>query len=473
MGNFRETQLQQFVDWTSECIRGDEKGEAQIFLDRLFKAFGQPGSLDVGGSPEMRVRKAKEDGGGTSFADYVWKPIVLIEMKKRGVDLSRHYKQAFDYWTRLVPNRPRYVVLCNFDRFDVYDFDRQLDAPVDSVTLTDLPRRYGPLAFLFPTNEKPTFGNDRLAVTREAADKLAECFNKLLVRKVDRDLAQRFILQMLVALFAEDIGLLPKYLVGQLLDDVKKPEDGYDILGGLFEAMNDRDGTHGGRYKGVRYFNGGLFAEPARVELYEDEVAQLKTAATSDWSKVSPDIFGTLFEHSLGKEARHAYGAHYTSPVDIMKIVKPTIVDPWTEAIESARSGKRLQDLLERLTTLRVLDPACGSGNFLYLAYREMKRLESRIRERLTEEFPQNQPRLIHVNARQFFGLDINDFAIELAKVTMMIARKLAVDELHIADEATLPLDNLDENFKAVDALMTAVGAGSAHSGGLGVSPDI
>ncbi len=157
----------------------------------------------------------------------------------------------------------------------------------------------------------------------------------------------------------------------------------------------------------------------------------------------------------MDADQRHAFGAHYTSPVDIMKIVKPTISDPWTDAIESAKSARKLSELLERLTTLRVLDPACGSGNFLYLAYREMKRLESRIRERLTTEFPNFQPRLIHVNARQFFGMDIIPFAIELAKVTLMIARKLAIDELHIADEADLPLDNLDANFKAVDALLT------------------
>jgi SAM-dependent methyltransferase len=460
MHEIRAERIAQFVQWAAMHITGDEKGQAQIFLDRLFQAFGQKGSLDVGGKPEMRIRKAKEDGGGTSFADYVWKPVVLIEVKKRGTDLSRHYKQAFDYWTRLVPNRPHYVILCNFDSFDVYDFDRQIDSPVDSVALTELPQRWGPLAFLFPTNEKPTFGNDREAVTRQAADKLAECFNKLTARKVDPHLAQHFILQMLVALFAEDIDLLPKYLVGNLLEEIKSPPDSYDILGGLFDAMNSPHSPTGGRYKGVRYFNGGLFAEPARIELYDDEVNQLKTTGKSDWSKVSPEIFGTLFQHSMGKEARHAFGAHYTSPVDIMKIVKPTIVDPWTAAIESARSGKRLQDLLERLTTLRVLDPACGSGNFLYLAYREMKRLESRIRERLTIEFPKEQPRLIHVNARQFFGLDINEFAIELAKVTMMIARKLAVDELQIIDEATLPLDNLDANFKAVDALITKTGDG-------------
>ena len=121
------TQLAEFIAWCQKNITGDEKGQAQIFLDRLFHAFGQPGSLDVGGKPEFRIRKADEDGGGTAFADYVWKPVVLIEMKKRGENLQKHYRQAFDYWTRLVPNRPRYVVLCNFDEFRIYDFDTAVD----------------------------------------------------------------------------------------------------------------------------------------------------------------------------------------------------------------------------------------------------------------------------------------------------------------------------------------------------------
>jgi SAM-dependent methyltransferase len=454
-GNSRESLLAEFVGWAGTHIKGDEKGEAQIFLDHLFRAFGQKGSLDVGGTAEMRIRKSDEDGGGTSFADYVWKPIVLIEMKKRGTDLSRHYRQAFDYWVRLVPDRPQYVVLCNFDEFHVYDFNNQIDSPKDKVKLAELPGKWGPLAFLFPTKEKPVFGNDQEKVTREAADRLALCFKKLITRKVDRGLAQRFILQTLVALFAEDIGLLPRYMLGTLLEECKKPADSYDLIGGLFEAMNTPDSPAGGRYKGVRYFNGGIFAHPARIELYDDELNQLKQCSAGDWSKVSPEIFGALFQDSMEAEERHAYGAHFTSPIDILKIVGPTIRQPWEEAIKNAKSAKKLNELLERLTTLRVLDPACGSGNFLYLAYREMKRLESLIRERLTTEFPDEQPRLIHVNARQFFGMDISPFAVELAKVTLMIARKLAIDELHIGDEQDLPLDNLDGNFRIGDALLT------------------
>jgi hypothetical protein len=460
----RQEQLTAFVEWTRLHVSGDEKGQAQIFLDRLFQAFGHPGVLEAGGQIEFRVRQAAQDGGGTAFADLVWKPVVLVEMKRRGADLQRHYRQAFDYWTRLVPNRPRYVVLCNFDQFRVYDFETQMDAPVDTLELTELPSRWGPLAFLFPGDHKPSFNNDRVAVTREAADALAACFRRL-VRPdrsptVPRPIAQRFILQMMVALFAEDIGLLEKYFVTNLLEECHSLTDTYDLIGGLFAAMNSREAARGGRFKAIPYFNGGLFADPARLELLDQELVLLRKAAAFNWTKVQPEIFGTLFQHSMDDEERHAFGAHFTHPADIMKIVGPTIVQPWREQIEGAKTLKRLHELQHRLHDFRVLDPACGSGNFLYIAYRELKRLEARLIERV-QEFPSQaepgQMPLSFLSAQNFYGMDIQPFAVEIAKVTMMIARKLAIDELHITEPA-LPLDNLDQNFIAADALVTPDG---------------
>ncbi len=267
MSDIRSQRIQQFVDWTKQHITGDEKGQAQIFLDRLFQAFGQPGALEVGGTLEKRV---KNDDGGTSFADYVWKRPgngLLVEMKKRGTDLAKHLKQAKDYWWNLAPNRPQYTVLCNFDELWIYDFNIQVDDPVDRLALAELPQHYDPLAFLFPTMENPVFRNNRVEVTRNAADRLASVFNHMILRKVPREEAQRFILQMLVALFAEDIDLLPRNFVTNLLNEIKSSEDSYDLLGGLFEAMNRKGGTPAGRFKGIRYFNGGLFTHPAKLAL--------------------------------------------------------------------------------------------------------------------------------------------------------------------------------------------------------------
>ncbi len=148
----RKQRLSEFVSWVDQHIKGDEKGEAQIFLDHLFAAFGRKGVKEAGAVLEYRVKKAS--CGGTAFADLVWKPVVLIEMKRRGENLAKHYRQAFDYWTRLVPGRPRYVALCNFDEFWVYDFETQMDFPVDTLSVLELPVRWGPLAFLFPTTSR-------------------------------------------------------------------------------------------------------------------------------------------------------------------------------------------------------------------------------------------------------------------------------------------------------------------------------
>lgn len=456
-------ELSDFVLWAQANITGDEKGQAQIFLDHLFRAIGYPGgSLSVdGGTPEYRIRKDVESGGGTAFADFVWKPYVLIEMKKRSASLQKCYRQAFDYWTRLVPNRPRYVILCNFDEFHVYDFEIQMDAPVDTIALHELPVRYDALAFLAPGNPSPVFKNDCVAVTRKAADHLAACFNHMIIRKVDRRLAQSFTLQMLVAFFSEDIGLLEKSFVTRLLDDCTNPAQSYDLIGGLFRAMNTNPPETGGRYKGVPYFNGGLFSNPACIELDIIELNHLREAAREDWSKVQPEIFGTLFQHSMDTEERHAFGAHFTHPNDIMKIIGPTIVEPWLEQIEGAKTLKRLHELEARLHNYRVLDPACGSGNFLYIAYREIKRIEVRLYERI-DEYKKNialpgERRISYVSSQNFFGIDMLPFAVEIAKVTMMIARKLAIDEMNITENA-LPLDNLDSNFIVADALLSPEG---------------
>jgi hypothetical protein len=457
--------LEEFVSWFKKHITGDEKGEAQIFLDRLFQAFGQPGLLEVGGKPEFRIKKSSEDGQGTSFADYVWKPIVLIEMKKRGEDLKRHYQQAFSYWVRLCPNRPQFVVLCNFDSFFIYDFTKQVDDPVDIVLLSDLPKHYIALNFLSPGSPAPRFNFDRESVTREAADILADIYRRIINKKRSRVIdpvhAQRFILQTLVCLFSEDIGLLPKHFFTGIIED-SSPEETFDALGSLFRALNNKSGNLGGKYKDVAYFNGGLFAKSAEIELEYIELAQLRKATKYDWSKVSPEIFGTLFQDSLDKDQRHALGAHFTSAFDIMKIITPTISRPWNEALARTESKNDLKALLKRLKTFTVLDPACGSGNFLYTAFRELKRIENLISLKLFNLYPEEKPKENEkipsfVMSSNFFGIDILPFAVELAKITMMLGKKLAIDEFHYNQDA-LPLDNLDKNFIASDALLDSNG---------------
>jgi len=462
--------LQEFLDY-AKLLKGDEKGEAQVFCDRLFQAFGHKGYKEAGAELEFRIKKKSTKG--TSFADLIWKPRLLLEMKKRGENLFHHYQQAFDYWVHAVPNRPRYVVLCNFDEFRIYDFDKQIDEPVDVVALSDLPRRYPALNFMFPDDPDPVFGNDLEAVSREAADKVAQLFNSLIKRGVDRAEAQRFVLQTVVAMFAEDIGLLPASMVYNLAHDcLHNGQSAYDQFGALFRQMNDQAPAKGGRFRNVPYFNGGIFRTIHPIDLQSEElelIAGEDGAATKDWSKVNPAIFGTIFQQSMDADERHAYGAHFTSEADILRIVTPTIVRPWRERIAQASTMKDLLALRAELMNFKVLDPACGSGNFLYLSYRELVRVEialmAKLKETVSEKnFRDQSKSLTLISPRQFYGIDRDSFGVELAKVTLMLAKKLALDEaidvfereqmeLPLHSDEALPLDNLDENIACADAL--------------------
>jgi hypothetical protein len=449
------SRLEGFVRYRRENLRGDEKGEAQVFLDRLFQAFGYGGVYEAGATLEERVRR--RDNGGTAFADLIWKPRVLVEMKRSGRDLARDYRQAFNYWIDSAPDRPAYVVLSNFDEFWIYDLNRQLDEPVDRVVLDDLPRRWEAMAFLLPEPQRPEFHNDLVQVTRQSAAKLAQVFNHLVGRGVERADAQRFILQTLMGLFAEDIGLLSTHSFSTVIEDCLEGGSTYDLLfGGLFREMNMEGRTPHGRFEGTPYFNGGLFREVAPIELEREELQLIYEASREDWSQVRPAIFGTLFEQSLDKDERHAFGAHFTSEVDIQKVVLPTIVRPWQDRIDEATTLDELAAVETELINFQVLDPACGCGNFLYVAYRELRRLErqlvEKIRDRSRRASADAELRMTFLSTKQFHGIDINAFATEVAKVTLMLARKLAADEL--GDErSVLPLDDLDDNFIANDAL--------------------
>ncbi len=466
--------IRKFVSY-AHLLRGDEKGEAQVYCDRLFQAFGHQGYKEAGATLEERIRKSSSKG--VNFADLVWRPRLIMEMKKKREKLHLHYRQAFDYWINCVPSRPRYVVLCNFDEFSIYDFDKQIDDPVDHVELDDLPLRYPAFNFLFPIPKEPHFNNDREDVSRKAADKMAELYKSLVGRSkrtVPKEHAQRFVLQTVVSMFAEDIDLLPANTIGSIVDDCRnRSQNSYDLFNGLFSQMNNPNRAFGGRYEGVQYFNGGLFSKIYPIELTSNELDLIsgeEGAANHNWSKVNPSIFGTLFQDSMDKERRHALGAHFTSEADIQRIVGPTIVRPWQDQIDNAKNTEELIKLRRSLMAFRVLDPACGSGNFLYVSFREMARLDIKImlllRNQLTaKQFRDRFKLQSAISAKQFFGIDIDEFGVELAKVTLMLAKKLSMDdvvrefntggqrELSLDDDAALPLDNLDSNIVRDDAL--------------------
>jgi SAM-dependent methyltransferase len=339
------------------------------------------------------------------------------------------------------------------------------------VRTVDLATAYGALLFLAPEPQEPVFNPefDLVELTKTAAGKLSDVFSSLVYKRkaAPADHALRFILQSMVAMFSEDIGLLPRYTFTKTVDDcLSGNESAYDLFTMLFMFMNLPGKKAAGRFYGVDYFNGGLFQSIYPIALSSEELRLMREAAGNDWSKIRPEIFGALFEQSMDANERHDFGAHYTYEDDIRRIVNPVIVYPWNAKINAAQTPEALYALHSELCDYKVLDPACGSGNFLYIAYRAMKTLERQILNKLAEkvgafrETPADTP-VIHpdfpinrtVSVRQFYGIDIKPFAVELAKVTLMIAKKLAVDELH-SDEPALPLDNLDANIRVGDALL-------------------
>ena len=462
--------ISDFVKYV-QSLKGDEKGESHVFFDRLFKAFGHEGYKEAGAELESRIKRV---GKKTPiFADLIWKPRVLIEMKKSGENLQKHYQQVFDYWTFAVPDRPRYVVLCNFDEFWIYDFEKQMGEPVDIVKIDDLPKNYTALNFLFPENPPPEFGNDFEVVSRGAADNIANLLNNLIKRGIKRETAQRFVLQLVVAMFSDHIRLLPRNIVYKIVRDcLDHEQSSYDHFGLLFNQMNSEKPALAGKYTNIPFFNGGIFQKIEPIELTKNELELIggeNGVTQKDWSKVNPAIFGTIFQQSMIASERHKFGAHYTSEADILRILVPTIIRPWRERIEKASTLKELNTIRAELSNFKVLDPACGSGNFLYLSFRELVRLEISILTKLRDKFGQKgidkQSKSISlISPNQFFGIERDSFGIELAKVTLMLAKKLAIDEaikvlnpyhedlLENADTA-LPLDNLDDNFQCSDAL--------------------
>jgi hypothetical protein len=359
--------------------RGTERAEAQTFLNELFECYG---------TDRFTVDARFEEHQEGRFLDLIWPRRCLIEMKRpsEAARLVSHRQQALDYWRNAADPAsnlpaPRFVVLCAFHRFEVWEPGAFPNEPRAEFELVELPDRVDTLMFL--AEREPVFVASQEAVTRRAVQHVTGLFQRLGDRRAaGPDELRDFLLQSVWCMFAEDLGQLEGYLFTQLVEDlIASPQrSSADDLGQLFEWLN-RPGARpaGGLYATTRYVNGGLFAHPARIHLEREELAALRLACDYDWRRVEPHIFGSLLQGALGPEAQHKLGAHYTHEVDIQKVIQPTIVEPWSARIEDASTLPQVRQLQNELLDYVVLDPACGSGNFLYIAYRELRRLEQRL----------------------------------------------------------------------------------------------
>jgi hypothetical protein len=439
---------------------GSERSEAQTFLNELIECYGA----------DRKAAGARFEDAHTAngIMDLHWPSVCIVEMKApaHANRLSQHRKQALEYWHSsddIAQNRaaPPYVVLCAFQRFEVWEPGRFPSGPRADFTLDELPENYEKLLFLTNTDQEPLFGDSFKELTTEAAKMVAVLYQVLMRRKAAApETLRSFVLQIVWCLFAEDLGMLEGHPVQRIVEDLvhHTERSSYTELGTLFDVLNDP--TDYGRFgvlRGTRYVNGSLFAQPAKVHLNQDELAMLVQAAQFDWRKVNPTIFGSLMEGCLGRDRRWELGAHYTHEVDIMKIIRPTIIEPWRERIDTTTTVQDVQRALRELCAFRVLDPACGCGNFLYVAYRELRYLEHELKERMvriaqqTGMPPPDPQRFPYYPLANLRGIDIEPTAVLIARVTLWMGQRQMIDRFGAA-EPVLPLVDLS-GIQALDAL--------------------
>jgi hypothetical protein len=438
--------------WAS--YSGTEKAEAQTFLNQLFEAYGSD-RLDVG----AKFEAFKSSAG---FMDLHWPGICIVEMKAPHISVSTAREQVKRYWEESADEETdtpaaQWVVLCNFKEFEVWEPGRFPKSPRVTFKLKDLPARYEALLFLAGVDQRPNFAEHHKELTAKAANIVGDVYLSLVERSAaPPDEIIRFTMQSVWTMFAEELGLLSGSPFQKTLEQLhKNPELSAQSLGFLFKVLNQKGNQHRqGVLAGTRYVNGELFSDPAWVGLNAQEVRTLAEAATYDWSKVEPTIFGSLLERVIAGKL----GAHYTHEADIMKIVDPTIVRPWQDRIESASTPVEALQVLKDLCSFRVFDPACGCGNFLYVSYREMRRLEAATKQKIQDlsaatGLPIPRERLPYVPLNNFYGMDIQPAAVLIARVTLWMGHRQMIDKYGEA-EAPLPLVNL-AGIKVGDAVFS------------------
>ena len=354
-GDEIQAALRSFVQRWSD-FQGTERSEAQTFLNELFAAYG---------TDRREVARFEDPQGTGGIVDCLYPGTAIIEMKRpsEAGNLANHRAQALEYWHHSDDAASglaaaRFVVLCAFGRFEIWQPGQFPSAPQDSFDLDELPDRYEALYFL--AKEEPLFLAHRRKLTTDAAAVVSRLYESRTDRAAPDEVTQirYFVLQLVWCLFAESLGLISgdpvEQIVLALLKDDRRSSAAE--LGHLFSVLSTADqSSRGGLYQGAPYVNGGLFSSPARVHLNPEELSLVVEAAGFNWREVDPTIFGSLMEGCLGQQRRFELGAHYTHEIDILRIVRPSIIDPWKERITAAETPMQLAEVID--ARLRVQSP--------------------------------------------------------------------------------------------------------------------
>ena len=430
--------------WAGSWQRTERAAAQEHFIDlcRMLDV-STPNEADPVGDWYAFEKGVDKVAGGDGFAD-VWKRDHFAwEYKRKKKDLDAAYQQLLQYREAL--DNPPLLVVCDLNRFEVHTNFTGTAKVVHTFSLNTLatapqePLRILRAVMGDPYSLRPSVTTAEL--TEEAAQRFAELASVLRSRGHEAQAVAHFLNKLVFCMFAEDAGLLPNGLISQLADHLKSDPAAFsEGLADLFGKMSVGGGLFGAEK--IQWFNGGLFDGAEVLPLQSSELTMLREVSQLDWSQIEPAIFGTLFERGLDPDKRTQLGAHYTDRASITSLIEPVVIEPLraefevmkTRVAELLATGKKVTKrtpdsenaekvfhaYLERLRSIRVLDPACGSGNFLYLALQALKDLEREailwgsLTLQRPQQFPQVGPHAVH-------GIEVSIFAAELARVTIWI----------------------------------------------------
>ncbi len=424
-----------------ENADGREESESQSFIHELLAVFGVH-DANTAGTFEFKVGMDDQQNG---YIDYLLPKKIAIEMKSRGKDLKKAYAQLKEYVVHLkAEEMPDLLMVCDFDNIWLYSREaggkntgKDRQTKFRTKALAKKVRLFAVLAGYETTR---TY-DDQTEVNVQASEKMARLHNAMEAVGYTGHQLQVYLVRLLFCLFADDTLIFPKDAFLNYVENSK--EDGSDLaqrLAILFEVLNMPPEERKKRtylspeLLQFEYINGGLFAEPLTQAGFDAKMRQtLIDAGHFDWQHISPAIFGSMFQGVMDKKMRHDMGAHYTSEENILKVINPLFMDDlWAEFEKVKASPAQLDALHDKIASLRFLDPACGCGNFLIIAYRELRRLEYAILQMKKDSnaLTLDPAMLLKVSVDQFYGIELEEFPCQIATVGMWLMDHLMNSQL-------------------------------------------
>ena len=439
-----------------------EKGETQSFYNDFFEIFGVRRRTVA--RYEEHVRRLDNTSG---FIDLFWPGVLLVEQKSAGRNLAVARDQAGTYFDALPERgRPRYQLLCDFQTFELLDRDEREET---HFTLADLPRHVEQFGFILGVQRR-TF-RDQDPVNIEASELIARLHDALKASGYDGHDLELFLVRTVFCLFADDTGIFePRDIFLQFIEERTAP-DGADLgplMARLFQVLNT-SAKHRSRaldedLARFPHVNGELFAESLRIPDFDAAMRQaLLDAGQFDWTAISPAIFGALFQSVLEPDDRRTQGAHYTTEKNILKVIEPLFLDDLRAEFRRLQARRSVADLRRfqgKLGAMRLFDPACGCGNFLIIAYRELRALEIEV---LRELASGRGPRQLEafadvlsvVDVDQFYGIEIGEFPARIAATALWMMDHIMNNRLSLEfgqTYARIPIEK-SPHIRNADAL--------------------